>query len=57
LRFYQRRGFELTALRRRAVEASRRLKPQIPAIGLYGIPIRDELELDLSLSSEAPGAG
>jgi len=49
LRFYQKLGFELVALHRNALEASRRLKPQIPAIGLDGIPLRDELELELKL--------
>jgi DNA-3-methyladenine glycosylase I len=45
LRFYQRRGFALTELRRDAVDESRRLKPQIPLVGAHGIPIRDELVL------------
>jgi ribosomal protein S18 acetylase RimI-like enzyme len=45
LRFYQRRGFALTELRPGAVEESRRMKPQIPPVGAYGIPIRDELVL------------
>ncbi len=51
LRFYQRRGFRLAALHRGAVDDCRaRLKPEIPETGDYGIPIRDELELDLLLS-------
>ena len=49
LGFYQRRGFALTALRRGAVEKSRRIKPEIPELGLNDIPIRDELELALDL--------
>jgi DNA-3-methyladenine glycosylase I len=49
LRFYQRRGFSLVAVHRGAVERARRLKPEIPAIGQAGIPIRDEIELELSL--------
>lgn len=49
LRFYQKRGFELVALHRGAVAASRRLKPEIPMLGAHGIPIRDELELELRL--------
>jgi ribosomal protein S18 acetylase RimI-like enzyme len=50
LRFYQRRGFRLTAVHAGAVDDARaRLKPQIPAIGAYGIPLRDELELELLL--------
>ena len=46
LRFYQRRGFHLTALRCGAVDEARRvLKPAMALIGEYGIPLRDELEL------------
>lgn len=44
IRFYQRRGFVLAAAHIGAIEASRKLKPQIPRVGEYGIPIRDELE-------------
>ncbi|HEY7598199.1 MAG TPA: GNAT family N-acetyltransferase [Actinophytocola sp.] len=50
LRFYQRAGFRLTALRPGAVDESRRLKPQIPVLGHDRIPIRDELELEMELS-------
>jgi GNAT superfamily N-acetyltransferase len=46
LRFYQRRGFRIIAVRPGAVDESRRVKPSIPAIGEYGIPIRDEIELE-----------
>jgi GNAT superfamily N-acetyltransferase len=47
LRFYQRRGFQLAAVHRHAVEDSRsRLKPEIPVVGAYGIPMRDEIELE-----------
>lgn len=52
LRFYQRRGFRLTTLCVGAVDDARaRLKPEIPEIGAYGIPLRDELELDQPLST------
>ena len=49
LRFYQKRGFVLSAVRVNAMEAYRRLKPEIPRLGQHGIPIRDELELELAL--------
>jgi GNAT superfamily N-acetyltransferase len=49
LRFAQRRGFSLVALRPNAVDESRKLKPEIPHLGLHGIPIKDELELELLL--------
>jgi ribosomal protein S18 acetylase RimI-like enzyme len=50
LRFYQRRGFQLVRVRPGAVDRARTtLKPEIPEIGMYGIRIRDELDLDLDL--------
>ena len=49
LRFYQKRGFALVAVHRNAIEASRKLKPGISLIGMDGIPIRDEVELELML--------
>lgn len=53
LRFYQRLGLRLRAVHPGAVEQSRKIKPTIPLVGNDGIPIRDELELDLALDSEA----
>ena len=51
LRFYQRRGFRLVGLRAGGVDQSRAaLKPEIPLAGSYGIPLRDELELELDLT-------
>lgn len=51
LRFYQRRGFVLADVRAgAAVDHARRwLKPGIPERGAYGIPLRDELELEYAL--------
>ena len=50
LRFYQRRGFCLVCVHRGAVDRSRAsLKPEIPLAGNYGIPLRDELELEKRL--------
>ena len=46
LRFYQRRGFRLAAVYPDAVGRSRAsLKPEIPEVGEFGIPLRDEIEL------------
>ena len=45
LRFYQRRGFCLVRVHRGAVDRSRAsLKPEIPPVGAYGIPLRDEID-------------
>jgi ribosomal protein S18 acetylase RimI-like enzyme len=49
LGFYQKRGFELAAIRRGAVNESRKIKPQIPLTGFDDIPIRDEIELEMLL--------
>jgi RimJ/RimL family protein N-acetyltransferase len=51
LRFYQKRGFVLAALYPNAVARSRQVKPEIPLTGNDGIPIRDEIELEMTLSS------
>ena len=51
LRFYQRRGFRLVVLRAGAVEQARRtIKPELPEVGSYGIPMRDEVDLELRLA-------
>lgn len=49
LRFYQKRGWRLVAVYPNALEQSRRLKPEIPLMGLDGIPLRDEIELECPL--------
>jgi DNA-3-methyladenine glycosylase I len=46
LRFYQKRGFELVKIHRHAIDEARKLKASIPLIGDFGIPIRDEIELE-----------
>ncbi len=51
LRFYQRRGYTLAALYPDALAESRRLKPEIPLLGLAGIPLRDEIELEKRLAA------
>ena len=49
LRFYQRRGFHLVTIHRDALDRSRELKPSIPKVGEYNIPLRDEIELEMLL--------
>lgn len=51
LRFYQKRGFILVQLRPNALARSRQLKPQIPLVGMDGIPLRDEIELEMDLDT------
>jgi GNAT superfamily N-acetyltransferase len=49
LRFYQMQGFSLVKVHRNAVRRARKLKPDIPKKGLDGIPLRDEIELEMML--------
>lgn len=53
LRFYQRRGFRIVAVRPDAMDEVRRHKPGIPDTGAYGIPLRDELELEEKLPRDS----
>ncbi len=50
LRFYQKQGFRISAVHKDAIQESRLMKPEIPATGLDGIPIRDEIELEYELT-------
>ena len=49
LRFWQKKGFELVFVHRGAIAEARRLKPQIPLVGIDDIPIRDEIELEMKI--------
>ena len=53
LRFYQRRGLRLQALRPEAVDEARAHKSSISVVGKHGIPIRDEPDLALQLRAPA----
>ncbi len=48
--FYQRLGFRMVAIHRDAVVGGRRsLKPELPEFGVNGLPIFDEIEMELIL--------
>jgi ribosomal protein S18 acetylase RimI-like enzyme len=50
LAMYQRRGFRLVELRTGAVDRARASNPHIPLLGSSGIPMRDELVLERTLT-------
>jgi GNAT superfamily N-acetyltransferase len=52
IRFYQLRGFSLVAIHQNAIEESRKLKPEIPLIGIDGITIKDEIELEFIIKEK-----
>jgi ribosomal protein S18 acetylase RimI-like enzyme len=54
LGFYQKRGFALARVHRGAMERVRQVKPGVPLVGAGGIPLRDIIELELTLND--PGA-
>lgn len=47
IRFYQKKGFDLKAVHINAIDASRKLKPSIPLIGIDNIPIKHEIEFEI----------
>ena len=49
LAFYQKRGFALVRIASGAVNEARKVKPGIPMVGAHGIPMRDEIELEMRL--------
>lgn len=49
LGFYQKIGFLLVAVHRDAINEARKVKPSIPLLGEHGIPLRDEIELEMRL--------
>ena len=49
LHFYQKRGFVIKDIHINAIEKARLLKPEIPLIGADGIPIRDEIEMEIPI--------
>ena len=46
---YQRLGFRLVGVNVGAVDEARKVKPQIPEVGERGIPIHDEIVMELSI--------
>lgn len=49
IRFYQKRGFDMVRLYHNALNISRKMKPEIPLIGENSIPLRHEIEFELSI--------
>jgi ribosomal protein S18 acetylase RimI-like enzyme len=49
IRWYQKRGFTIAAVHVNALEQSRKLK-YIPPIGFDDIPLRDEIEFEITLN-------
>lgn len=49
MRFYQKRGFVLADVRFGAVARSRKIKPEIPALGEDGIPILHEMVFEMEI--------
>ena len=48
-KFYQRKGFNIANIYINVMDEYRKIKPEIPFIGNYEIPIRDEIVLEISV--------
>jgi len=48
-RFYQKRNFTICGIHYNTMKEARKLKPSIPELGDYDIPLRDEIDLELKL--------
>lgn len=51
--FYQRNGFRIVAFYAEARDVARAMRPDLPELGVDGIPVHDEIELELSLHAPA----
>ena len=49
IRFYQRRNYKIFKLYKNILDQDRKLKPSIPKIGDYKIPLQDAIELEFLL--------
>ena len=49
LRYYQKRGFDMIRFYHNALDDARKIKPEIPLIGMDGIPLKHEIELEYIL--------
>jgi ribosomal protein S18 acetylase RimI-like enzyme len=49
IRFYQKRGFDMVKLYHNALDTSRNLKPSIPLLGDFNIPLKHEIEFEMLL--------
>lgn len=49
MRFYQKRGFDMVRIYHNALDVSRKLKPSIPLVGEFGIPLKHEIEFEMNI--------
>ncbi len=53
LGFYQKRGWKIATIHRGAVDRARSFYPAIPLMGMNGIEIHDEIELEMILADSS----
>jgi ribosomal protein S18 acetylase RimI-like enzyme len=49
MRFYQKKGFCLSNIYVNGFEVTRKIKKEVPSLGNYDIPIRDEIEFEMKI--------
>lgn len=53
LRFYQKRGFDMVKLYHNALDTARKLKPSIPLLGEFDIPLKHEIEFEIRIDLQS----
>jgi len=49
MQFYMKRGFRLVKVHLDAIAEARKIKPEIPVVGNYGIELKDAFEFEMKL--------
>ena len=49
IRFYQKRGFDMVRIYYNALVSARKIKPSIPMIGEFNIPLKHEIEFEKNM--------
>lgn len=49
IRFYQKRGFDMVRIYYNSLEIARKIKPSIPMMGEFNIPLKHEIEFEMLL--------
>lgn len=51
MKFYQKRGFRFRAIYPNRIDQYRKIKPEIPLVGMNDIPLKDEIVFDMKLNN------
>ena len=55
--FYEKCGMKCVEVRKGEIESARKIKPEIPATGIGGVPIEDEWVYEMRLDAASGATG